>query len=96
MDENFCCCTECFGRIAKIHVGAAKAWLDICSLHLKYNDVLVLRTNDFEELSMLEKLGYIITTEIPNHILVKVLGSELDEDGEWIYCINRRQHAGQG
>ena len=93
MSETGICCNECFDLIARKSTISAKLWLDLCDLYIKSN-IFGLRSEDFRELRILELLGFIITTETPDIILVKVQGQ--CEDYQGVYFCGGFCHHHQG
>jgi len=73
MKSDLKVCDECFARICKLSAGAGRLWMDICTMtegHL----ILALKSDEFEELRILEMLGHIVTTDKREHIMIRVLG----------------------
>lgn len=81
-------------EIGKTNTSAAKIWMDLCALQEKHGPRVPIKGNGFSELAVLEKMGFIVTTETDGYVVVKVQGGELDEDCETFYCINRNEHDG--
>ena len=84
MSKPGLCCDECFGMIARRSTGAAKLWLDLCEIQ-RHSQTFGLRTPDFPALRLLENLGFILTTEIPGIIAIKVQGQKQDALGTY-FC----------
>lgn len=84
MSKPGLCCDSCFGLIARRSTNAARLWLDLCELQIK-SPLFGLRTPDFPNLNLLERLGFIITTDIPGIIMVKVRGFHKDSLGTY-FC----------
>jgi hypothetical protein len=69
-DNQICCCGVCFDRIAKIDREAAYFWCDAVNFGFEY-----LVIDDDRIFKILEKNGYVITTEYSvNKLSVKILG----------------------
>lgn len=84
MSKPGICCDNCFGLIARRSTSAARLWLDLCDLQMN-SQMFGLRTQDFPTLRLLETLGFILTTEIPGIIMVKVQGRHDDPLGTY-FC----------
>lgn len=84
MSKPGLCCDSCFELIARRSTNAAKLWLDLCELEMKL-ERFGLRTPDFPTLSLLESMGFIVTTDIPGIIIVKVHGRRKDSLGTY-FC----------
>lgn len=86
MSESFLCCDACFERLAKISVKAAKLWIDLCAIYTYEEGVFhVVFDDDEGHFVTLERLGYIITTDIDKGVVVNVSGQRFDHIGEY-YC----------
>ncbi len=86
MNEYYICCDECFDTVARRNTTAAMLWMDLCKISSRQGEVLYLEVQDFSELRTLEKLGFIVSTEMNNFLAVKVKGKHLAEDGEDLFC----------
>lgn len=80
MSKPGLCCDSCFALIAKRSTGAARLWLDLCEIQDR-SIVFGLKTDDFPALTLLEHLGFLLTTEIPGIIVIKVKGRKYDPLG---------------
>lgn len=81
------CCDECFASIARRNTTSARLWLDLCETLVKLK-VAALVMSEHIDLSILEDLGFITTTEVPDmpdEILVKLMGKSNDLDGHF-FC----------
>jgi len=85
MSKPGICCDRCFECIAKRNVEAAKLWLDLCDIQEGCPGIFGLRTSDFSSLRLLELLGFILTTDTPQIIFVKVKGQKQDALGTF-FC----------
>lgn len=79
------CCDQCFAMIATRCPRAAVLWLDLCDLDMQFN-TFALETVDVASLRLLELFGFVITTDKDNLIIIKVLGRQKDDIGEF-FCI---------
>lgn len=88
------CCSDCFEYLQSIDWLAARVWVELCMESTERKTPLIKVFNDHSSLRTLEKEGYILTTESPPHIKVKLLGEMMeftDEDEEIeerIFCIS--------
>lgn len=78
------CCGQCFGLIARRDTKAAKLWLDLCELRM-HSPIFGLVMDDCPELRVLERLRFIVTTDTPEVIFVKVKGHQRDAIGSF-FC----------
>lgn len=72
---------------------AAGVWLDLCAIltqiDLTDNRVIMAKINDFPELRLLEKMGFVTTTDTNQFILIKMNGYKPDED---CFCLKGGEH----
>lgn len=66
--------------------------MDLCAVHLK-EGIVHLRTQDFPELRTLELMGFLVSTEEPQNILVKINGHRHTDDGQDVFCV-KEGHSG--
>lgn len=92
MSKYFACCERCFETIGKRSTNAAKLWLDLCALRLIRGDIMSIDLPDFPELRALETLGFVVSTDQPQKIIVKVKGHCLTEDGQDFFCVMGGDH----
>jgi len=92
MTRYFVCCEECFERIGKRNTRAARLWMDLCAMRLATNEVFTIKTLDFPELRTLELLGYIVSTEKPKSIALRVKGLGQTTEGEHFFCLQGGRH----
>jgi len=78
------CCEKCFEHIAKKNASAATIWLDLCLLQMQ-SDVFGIRTQGHKHLRLLELQGYLVTTDTPEVLIIKMLGKAYDEKGAY-FC----------
>jgi hypothetical protein len=84
MSKPGLCCDSCFEMIAQESTRAARLWLDLCELQL-HSRIFGLLINDEISIRILETMGFILTTETPHMIVVKVNGFSTQEDGSF-FC----------
>ena len=84
MSKPGLCCDECFEMLAKRSTAAARMWLDLCDIQSTCS-LFALRIDDNDYMQLLEYLGFITTTDVPNLIVVKVHGQENDALGSF-FC----------
>ena len=92
MSKYFACCERCFETIGKRSTNAAKLWLDLCALRLVKGDTITMDIQDFPELRSLEVLGFVVSTDKPGSIVIKVKGHCLTEDGDDFFCVREGEH----
>ena len=85
MSESFLCCDSCFERIALQGVRLAKLWIDLCAIYTYENGVFHVILDDESHFTTIERLGYIVTTDVENGIVIHVCGQRFDHIGEF-YC----------
>lgn len=59
-------------------------WLDLCEMQL-HSPVFGLITDDYTSISYLENMGFLVSTETPQLLIVKMLGYQSDHDGSF-FC----------
>ncbi len=84
MSNRGYCCDDCFSKIAIRSTASAQLWVDLCEIQADCN-LFGLAMKDFPALRILEILGFIVTTETPEIIVVKVLGEHEDDEGVY-FC----------
>lgn len=84
-DRTFC--MVCMGKLAIKSTGVAKLWVDLVGNAQNFTDLLVVNSRDWDELRKLEERGYIQTHEQPPYLIVKLIGHEVDEDGDVFVCV---------
>ncbi len=92
MTNYFVCCEECFGTIGRRSTKAARLWMDLCAMRLATSEIFTIKTRDFPELRTLELLGYVVSTEKPQSITMRVNGHGQTEDGEHFFCLKGGRH----
>lgn len=84
MSKPGLCCDACYDLIAKRSDLAASLWLELCEIQIR-SEVFGLKTPDSGHMQLLETLGYIITTETKEYIMIKVQGRNHDSLGDF-FC----------
>ena len=79
------CCDQCFADIAKRSTNAARLWLDLCEC-CQEADLLVLSGYDTPEIRVLENLGYLLSTETADEILIQMNGLMETQEGSHFCC----------
>lgn len=92
MTKYFVCCEQCFEAIAKKSTRAAKIWMDFCSECCQNGELLQIKNADSPEIRLLETNGFLVTSERPNTLVVKVLGHIMSEDNEHFFCSKEGNH----
>lgn len=85
MSKPGLCCDNCFGSIACRSTSCARLWLDLCDIQNNTSSPFGLQLEDFPALRLLEVLGFVVTSENPHMIVVKVLGRQEDAYGAY-FC----------
>lgn len=80
------CCSKCFQKICMQSISAGKLWLHLCEIQATTFMNPVSGEKGSKELAILEKMGFITTTDVNDHIVVKVHGMQQDEEGIY-FCI---------
>ncbi len=97
MDKYFVCCEQCFEKIGKRNTKAARMWLDLCALKVdqtaKVEDFIILENHDFPELRVLEMLGFVLSTDRPQSLAIKVNGHYQTHEGQDMFCLEKGMHA---
>ena len=78
------CCDACFDLIARKSPSAAKLWLNLCDIQVLIG-MFGYTGEDFHTLRILEKYGFVLTTDTPDFIYIKVLGERADPMGVY-FC----------
>lgn len=91
-NKYFMCCEKCFEEIGKIDTRAARFWMDLCAMRLEYGEIVHVKSPDLPELRKLELMGFIVSTEKPNNLSLRIKGHCHNEDGEHFFCIKEGQH----
>lgn len=86
MNKYFICCEKCFKVIGKKNTTAARLWMDLCTIYLEHRKVIETPASYVKELRILENLGYILTTDQDETILIKVLGHLVSQSGVHCFC----------
>jgi hypothetical protein len=85
-------CPKCLENVARIDTRAARLWMDLCALKLQRGEVLEFDYSSLE-LDILERLGYIVTTEKnKSKILLKLKGAFYERTSNDIFCIKNCSH----
>ncbi len=91
MTKYFICCQKCFETIGKKSTRAAKVWMDICAQGMQIGATFEA-AKDTPEIRTLERLGFVLTTDKPETIAVKVKGHILAENGDHFFCLKEGKH----
>lgn len=84
MSRSGYCCEKCFWKIAKKNTTAAKLWLELCDDERDF-DAIGLSQKDLTAIRRLEIMGFLVTTDLFNDILIKVTGRISTTHGTF-YC----------
>jgi hypothetical protein len=83
MSKPGICCDGCFALIAKKDTKAARLWLDLCEIQV--NAQIMSTEVENGSLKLLEKFGFIVTTDTIDRIIIKVGGRKDDASGPF-FC----------
>ena len=70
---------------------AARLWMDLCALDCEYG-LINLKCNDNPALRMLETSGFLITTDKPSHVAIRLKGRMETQEGEPFFCSKEGLH----
>lgn len=86
MAKSAVCCERCFSQIAKRNPPAAKLWLTLCDIQNR-NMLPVFGVYPEEplELQLLEEMGFLLSIDTPEMVVIKIFGLHEDSDGSY-YC----------
>lgn len=96
--NNYCvCCANCLADIAKRDTAAARLWMDLCVLGLQRGSLLAIRDDEQEHpfvraALLLEQMGFILTTDQAEDIIVRLNGLTLTKQDEPVYCLKQCSH----
>jgi hypothetical protein len=94
MSKYFVCCEKCFETIGQKSTNAARLWMDLCALRLQEGTIVSIRTQDFPELRILELLGFVVSTDKPQNVVIRINGHQLTNEGQDFFCLKEGQHEG--
>ncbi len=83
--------------IAFQSTSAAKLWMDLCNLKIKRGEYVILTdkndcAQENEELRILEHHGFIVTSDMPNYIPIRILCHGKTQEGEDFFCVKQGKH----
>lgn len=90
-DKKFLCCEKCVEEIGKKSCNAAKLWMDLCEIEFTYG-LLNFKAVEDPDLRVLESLGYILTTDIENYVVIKLFLDEELYRGTSLFCVRGEGH----
>lgn len=79
------CCDDCFALLAKKNTRVARLWMDLCEAQRRYGIFGLVTPDSTPSLVILERMGFIVTTDTADLIIVKVRG-EFDDEEEFFFC----------
>lgn len=85
MSKPGLCCDECFAMLAKKNTRVARLWMELCDAQLRYGIFGLVSSDTSPSLLILERMGFIVTTDTRDLIIVKVRGEIDDQDG-FFFC----------
>ena len=83
---TFVCCNRCFDDLHESSVAAAQLWLKLCAFSCAKGMQPYIKGKESREFKMLEKMGYIVTTDHKDEILIRVKGKLEVPDYEGFFC----------
>ncbi len=95
MTKYFICCEKCFEVVGKKSTKAARLWMELCAFQMNSGEIMCLSNcdwNEFDELFILESLGYLVSTETEEDVSFKLNGHLKTEDDEHFFCVKEGIH----
>jgi len=92
MSKYFICCEQCFETICRKNTRAGKVWMDICAMHMSIGEIFLIENTESQELKYLENLGFLISTDTNNGILLRIKGHIFTDDGQDFFCLKGGNH----
>jgi hypothetical protein len=92
MSKYFVCCEECFHTLGKKKAKLVRLWMDLCTMYCAANRSVYLDEQIIPNLRNLENLGFVVSTECNNGLLIKVMGHCVSNEGERCFCIKGGDH----
>ena len=86
MSKPGLCCDACFALLAKMDTKVARLWMDLCEVQLRYGIFGLVTSDTPPSLLLLEQMGFIVTTEKRDLIVVKFRGEQDNQDG-FFFCV---------
>ncbi len=90
MNKYFICCEECFEKVGRENTSAARMWMDLCAYRCAGYTLHV--EEDCEALKTLELLGFVISTDEPTRVCVKLRGCMETDEGQPFFCAKEGNH----
>ena len=99
MCKKSICCSDCFNFIARNSVSAAKLWMNLCEsvsndIEKDPTIVVVAEENYVHVFTSLERMGFIVTTETSDYLVLKMNGIYSKRIGE--ICCCSESHSNHG
>lgn len=91
MSKYCICCEKCFECIGKRSTNAARLWMDLCTTKMDCGNPVVCMPYETPEIRALELLGYVVSTEMQDHVRVNVLGY-FSNEYQHAFCIKGGNH----
>ncbi len=85
MSNTGVCCDDCFVDLAKKSTKAARLWLDLCEAQIVYGVFGLLSSDSNPSMLLLEKMGFLVTMDTRDLVIVKMLG-KIDDSGALFFC----------
>ncbi len=79
-------CEKCFEKIGRCSTASAKIWLMIIE-KAHVSDVFCYTENDLydAQFRLLENMGFLISTDVRDHVEFKLLGRQYESDGDYYF-----------
>lgn len=85
MSKPGICCDDCFALLARKSTKVARLWTDLCDADHLYGIFGLVTPDSHHSLVHLEQMGFIVTTDTEDSIIVKVTKKN-DQDEAFFYC----------
>jgi hypothetical protein len=66
--------------------------MDLCNLRIKRGEHVILKGEDCLELEILEKKGFIVTSDMPDNVAIHILCHMKTMDGDDFFCVKQGIH----
>ena len=90
--KHFHCCELCLAELCKTHTNSARMWMDLCAYSVHKGQIMTFKSEDMTELNILENKGYLVTTESPGRVIIKMNGHFINEENDDFFCLRYGDH----
>ena len=86
---------ECYEILCHEDLDTAHLWPQLCGFAFRNESLLRFKliNNLVDEFYILEQLGFIVSHETKEEIMVRVEGGFIDCDFEYVFCIDESEHS---